>query len=222
LSAADARTVAIVEDHLLLAETLRAALERTGLRAHVLTPEQPLLLEQRLLVLRPDLALIDLDLGEFGESTPLIRALVDGGLRVLVVTGSTDRLHIAAALEQGAIGYQQKAAGFDALLRRTLLALGASGPLDPDDRAALLAEFRRHRADRDRAWEPFAALTQRERDTLRALAAGRTVAEIARQWVVSEATVRTHVRALLSKLGVPSQLSAVALALRSGWLRDDE
>ena len=66
--------------------------------------------------------------------------------------------------------------------------------------------------------EPFARLTDRERDTLQALARGRTVHEIANSWVLSEATVRTHVRSVLAKLNVPSQLAAVSLALRSGWI----
>ena len=53
---------------------------------------------------------------------------------------------------------------------------------------------------------------------LRALAAGTGVAAIARSWHVAEATVRSQVRGVLTKLGVGSQLEAVALAHESGWL----
>ena len=55
-------------------------------------------------------------------------------------------------------------------------------------------------------------------ETLRALARGVSVPALALEWYVSEATVRTHVRSILTKLGVSSQLAAVAAALRTGWL----
>lgn len=209
--------VAIVEDHQLLAETLRAALERSGITTRILTPcRLPDLLRQ-LCAVAPDLVLLDLDLGDHGDSTPLVAGLVAAGIRVLVVTGSTDRLQIASALEQGAIGYQLKGPGLDALLTRVAEALAASAPLDAEERVRLLDDLRRTRAARSRELAPFALLTPREAETLRELARGRSVADIASRWVVAEATVRSHVRAILSKLEVPSQLAAVATALRTGW-----
>lgn len=209
--------VAIVEDHLLLAETLHAALERTGVDAVLVTPRKLDALLDSLLRAEPDLVLLDLDLDGFGESTPVIAPLVEAGVRVLVVTGCEDRLRIAAALEQGALGYQSKAAGFGALLRRAALALTATAPLDPEHRVELLDELARSRAARERDLAPFAMLTTREADTLRALARGWSVADIAANWVVSENTVRSHVRGVLAKLGAPSQLAAVADAVRTGW-----
>jgi DNA-binding NarL/FixJ family response regulator len=53
---------------------------------------------------------------------------------------------------------------------------------------------------------------------LRELATGRGVGAIASSWCVSEATVRSQVRAVLTKLDVGSQLEAVAMAHGSGWL----
>ena len=63
-------------------------------------------------------------------------------------------------------------------------------------------------------------LTEREAQVLRCLAGGRSVATIAAASYVAEATVRTHVRGVLTKLGVGSQLAAVALAHHSGWLEN--
>ncbi|WAX56039.1 response regulator transcription factor [Jatrophihabitans cynanchi] len=209
--------VAIVEDHLLLAETLHAALARTGVDAVLIAPREPDALLSALLQAQPDLVLLDLDLDGFGESTPLIAPLAEAGVRVLVITGSNDRLRIAAALEQGALGYQSKAAGFNALLHKTALALTAIAPLDAEHRVELLDELTRSRAARERDLAPYATLTAREADTLRALARGWSVADIAANWVVSENTVRSHVRGVLAKLGAPSQLAAVADAVRTGW-----
>jgi DNA-binding NarL/FixJ family response regulator len=162
--------------------------------------------------------MLDLDLGGFGDSTWLIEPLTSEGIRVLVVTGSSNRLRIATALEQGAIGYQLKSAGFDALVSRVQQAITAESVLDPAERTQMLHELSVARIERSRRLEPFGRLTDRERLTLQALAQGRTVHEIAREWQLSEATVRTHVRSVLAKLKAPSQLAAVSIALRSGWL----
>jgi DNA-binding NarL/FixJ family response regulator len=210
--------VAIVEDHQLLAETLAVTLRGRGLDADVIELCEPADLLAALLERRPQLVVLDLDLGDFGDSTWLIAPLTSDGIRVLVLTGSGNRLRVAVALEQGAIGYQHKTVGFDELVRQIEAAMTCDGVLDSTEYAGLLDALARARIDRSRSLEPFSRLTERERDTLQALAHGRTVTEIAREWVLSEATVRTHVRSLLAKLGVPSQLAAVSLALRSGWI----
>jgi DNA-binding NarL/FixJ family response regulator len=213
--------VAVVEDHHLLAETLAAALERSGVSARVVRLQSPAAMVTDVCAEpadRPDLVLVDLDLGEYGDSTPMIGDLAAAGLRVLVVTGCADRLRIAAALDEGAIGYQSKAAGFQPLLDRVQSALETPSVLDPVHRVELLEELRRSRTLRNAALAPFERLTEREAETLRALAEGQTVAAIAAEWFVSEATMRSHVRNVLGKLGVSSQLAAVTAAVRSGWL----
>lgn len=212
------RGVAIVEDHQLLAETLAATLRERGVEAEIIGLCEPADLLAELLDRRPRLVMLDLDLGSFGDSTWLIEPLTSDGIRVLVVTGSSNRLRVATALDQGAIGYQLKSAGFEALVSRVELATTSEGVLDPDERKQMLHELSVARIERARRLEPFGRLTDRERLTLQALAQGHTVHEIARDWQLSEATVRTHVRSVLAKLKAPSQLAAVSIALRSGWL----
>jgi two-component system nitrate/nitrite response regulator NarL len=211
-------TIAIVDDHDLLAETLRATLIAQGIDAVRIPPNVPATVLAGVLHAGADLALLDLDLGRFGDTTPLVAPLVAADVRVLIVTGVVDRIRIAAALEQGAIGYQSKGDGFDALLAKATTALSAEGPLDPGDRLAMFEELHRARVERMRQLAPFEKLTAREQDALRALAGGRTVTQIAQDWFVSEATIRSHVRGVLGKLQVGSQLGAVAMAIQSGWL----
>ena len=206
-----------MEDHQLLADTLSAALAQQGISARVVPPEAHVALLSAIRTLAPDLVLLDLDLGEHGDSTPLIKPLARSGIRVLVVTGSADRLDIARALEQGAIGHQSKTAGFVPLVAKASQALAADRPLDAPERAELLDELRRWRAARARDLAPFERLTPREADTLRELVRGRSVGEVAAAWVVSEATVRSHVRGILEKLGVTSQIAAVGEAVRVRW-----
>jgi two-component system, NarL family, nitrate/nitrite response regulator NarL len=90
--------------------------------------------------------------------------------------------------------------------------------LAPAERERLLDQLRSHRASRQHVLAPFQSLTPREQQVLRALSVGLTVPRIAESWVVSEATVRSQVHAVLRKLAVKSQLEAVAAALRVGWL----
>lgn len=215
-------TIAIVDDHELLSETLRIALCEAGQDAVRVPVSEPDDVLARLLELRADLVLLDLDLGPSGDATGLIEPLTAAGIRVLVVTGSSDPLRIAAALEQGALGYRSKADGFAALIDTATAALAATRPLDPETRVELLDRLRRTRNEQERSLAPFRRLTEREQATLGAMSRGQSVHEMAADWVVSEATVRTHVRGVLGKLDVRSQLAAVALALRSGWLPADD
>lgn len=211
-------TIAIVDDHELLAETLRLSLVDAGFNARRIQLRALGQLIDDVLAVRTDLVLLDLDLGPFGDALPVIAPLSRAGVRVVVVTGIVDPLRIAAALEQGAIGFRSKADGFDALVESARAALTTTHPLDPATRVTLLERLRRARAEREQRLAPFRRLTQRERAALTAMSCGLSVHEIAAEWVVSDATVRTHVRGVLAKLDVRSQLAAVGLALRSGWL----
>jgi DNA-binding NarL/FixJ family response regulator len=86
------------------------------------------------------------------------------------------------------------------------------------ERQRILDEGRARRSVRTRSLAPFETLSAREGQVLRALAEGQSVAVIAQAWFVSEATVRSQVRAVLTKLGCASQLEAVAAAHRCGWI----
>jgi DNA-binding NarL/FixJ family response regulator len=211
-------SVVIVEDHLLVAEMLCAALADESIDAAIVAPAESAVLIDAVRSYDPLLVLLDLDLGEFGDSTGVIAPLTADGIRTVVVTGETDHERLAIAFEAGAFGLHAKSDGFPALVAKTTAALNSAQPLDEPVRRALGAELAELRRRRSVALRPFSRLTVRECATLRALSDGRTVSDIAEDWVVSEATVRSHVRGVLAKLEVSSQIGAVAMALRSGWL----
>ncbi len=208
------KRIVIVEDHLLLAHTLRANLAAEQMDAVVVSPDSLESILAQVLLLTPDVVLLDLDLHECGDATPLISPISAAGIRVLVVSGTTSRPRVAQALSAGAFGYCAKSVGFEQLVSKISATVQASSPLDTELRRELADELR-HRNTNVRRFE---ALTERERATLLALASGLSVRDIAREWVLTEATVRSHVRALLTKLEVSSQLAAVAAALSAGWL----
>ncbi len=212
------RTVAIVEDHRLLAEVLRSELQTRGVAAEIIATGTLTQLLATLLAGRPDLVLLDLDLGAAGAGEVLVAPLHSCGIRVVVVSGTDDRARVLSALDAGAFGYCPKTVAFDSLVAKVTEALDAEHPIDEALHLQLRVELAREQAERSARWAAFDRLTDRERDTLLALSRGQSVRDIARSWVVSEATVRTHVRAVLTKLQAPSQLAAVASALSTGWL----
>lgn len=90
--------------------------------------------------------------------------------------------------------------------------------MDPATRGRLIDRGRQLRLERERRRAPLERLSPREADVLRALAEGQTVARISRTSYVSEATVPSQVSAVLTKLGVSSQLEAVTLTEAADWL----
>lgn len=210
----------LVDDHRLLAQTMALALGLEGIDCSVAELHDRASLVRDVVEGAPALVLLDLDLGgDIGDGSELVAPFIEAGCRVLVVSGSDDVEQVARAIEAGASGVVRKDAPFDGLLEAALAVARGERVLPHAERQALLDEARRLRADRDQDLAPFERLSSREAEVLRALATGQAVGAIAEAWFVSEATVRSHVRAILTKLDVSSQLEAVAAAHRHQWLR---
>lgn len=212
-------SVLLVEDHELLAETLRVALRLEGLDARTVSPVSTADVLAAVAVGRPDVVLLDLDLGAgVGDGTALVEPLVTAGCAVLLVTGCVDRNRLAAAVVAGAVGFVLKSGPLEDLLSAVRAVLSGHPVLSESERFELLSHLRRHQVDQEARLRPFARLSPREQEVLRALAEGQSVEAIADAWVVAPSTVRTQVRAIRTKLGVGTQLAAVALARQSRWL----
>jgi two-component system nitrate/nitrite response regulator NarL len=215
------RRLAIVEDHALIARVLAETLRGQGAEVEVVEPGPVEDVVDRVAAVAPDCVLHDLDLGPHGTAIEHIRQLTAKGHRVLVLTGVDEPARLGACLEAGAVAVVDKARSFTDLLRTMESVLDGRGlPRTARDHE-LLAALRRERAEARRRQEPFERLTRREAQTLGELVAGRTVDQIAEHFTVSVTTIRTHVRAILSKLGVQSQLAAVGLAREAGWAPPD-
>ena len=213
-----AGTVFIVEDHELLAQSLGVALAAEGLEVRVadLDKGQDVLEQAR--EVQPQTVLLDLDLGERQESgEAFVPELVELGARVVVVSGSSDVLRLGTCLELGAAGVLSKTRPFGDVLNAVQNAAAGDAVMSDAERQDLLAAMRRSRSDQRARLEPFERLTPREAQVLALLLRGRAAEAIAQHFVVSEATVRTQIRGILGKLGVSSQLAAVAEAHRVGW-----
>lgn len=204
--------VLIVEDHLLLAEAVRAALANVGIAAEVVAPEPAALAGLADRVGPRTVVLLDLRLGPGLDGSELVAPLRAQGAQVLVVTGGADVMSMARALEAGAVDVLDKRLPFGELVGA--IAAVRAGRYVPDDarRRSLLATAHRRADEAQEARLVLGRLTPRESEVLDHLLQGRSAEQVAATDHVSVATVRAQIRSLLSKLGVRSQLAAVARA----------
>jgi DNA-binding NarL/FixJ family response regulator len=204
-------SILVVEDHELLAQTLALALSQRGFDCAAAQLTGPVGVLQQARRLRPALVLLDLTLdGSDGlDLIPGLRAL---GAKVLVVTGCTEDARVAAALSLGASGWVAKAQPFERLLEAAEAVI-RDRPLLADARHEELVRLgSAWLEDEHEVRERMARLTCREREVLWALSEGESAQQIAQALTLSIGTVRSHIQAILGKLGVGSQLAAVARA----------
>ena len=209
--------IVVVDDHPLLASGLRRELARGGAEVRQLDPlDGPDRLVEQLVAEPPDCAVLDLGLPFPGGGTALIGPLVDHGITVVVLTGETERHLLARSAGAGAQAVLSKSEPLEAIVE-TILRAADGQPVRQAQRAELAAELQQLTAEQQQRQAPFDELSPREREVLAGLMDGQGPAALAERNYVSVATVRTQVRSLLFKLGVRSQLEAVALAHRSRW-----
>jgi DNA-binding NarL/FixJ family response regulator len=165
----------------------------------------------------PDVILSELELPD-GSGLDLMRHLRDRhpGIRIAVLASSLDETKLFRSVCEGVHGYMLKSAPAPRLLDAVRAAAFGQPTLDPWALGRLEEEFRRIWPDHELPdAERTSQLTRREREVLRALAAGATNREIAGRLAISENTVRNHVRSILAKLEVPSRRQAGLAAIRN-------
>lgn len=215
------KRITVVEDHVLFAEALDIALTLQGHEVRTLAlgvvgaPTQRLC--SAVLSTRPQVVLLDLDLGAQSSGMKLIGPLQRAGIAVVVVTSCTDEARWGECLWHGARAVLPKATTLSHILA-TIQCISENQAVIPHAESdRLLHCFQHHFQWAHQARERLDSLTPRERQILAALMRGRHVREIARDAFVAEATVRTQVKSVLAKLEVSSQLAAVGLALKAQW-----
>lgn len=169
-------------------------------------------LVERALALRPDVALVDLEM-PVHDGVEAIRQLhmAQPSIRTIVLTAFDSDDRIIGALEAGASGYLLKGAPRAEIFNAIRVVHAGGSLLQPLIASRLLRRLE--------APEPSAEpLTSREREVLGLLAQGRLNKEIALELGVTERTAKFHVSAILAKLGANNRTEAVALAHQRGLL----
>lgn len=203
-------TVLLVDDHPVVRSGLRAVLD-TGASVAVVgeaaTGEAAIALAEHL---RPDVVLCDLRLGsgiDGIQTTAALRAL-DPAPAVLILTTFDRDAEILGAMEAGAAGYLLKDVAPETIVEGIERAAAGDMFLTPDIASRVLKGMR----------DPLPKLTEREVEVLRLLATGAANREVARALFVTEATVKSHVAHIFTKLDVDSRSRAIHRAGEMGLI----
>ncbi|MBE4718175.1 response regulator transcription factor [Pseudarthrobacter sp. AB1] len=165
--------------------------------------------------LKPDVAVMDLKLPELdGMQVLELLFAEDSPTSVLVLTAYMDSTTVYRALTHGARGFLEKAASFSEITE-AVLQIGAGGTIIAPFAQDVLA--RELRTRQNTTEKPI--LTSREVEILRLAADGHSGQKIASELHISLTTVKTHLQHIYDKLDVSDRASAVAQAIRRGFLR---
>ncbi|MEO3869719.1 response regulator transcription factor [Nonomuraea sp. B12E4] len=157
--------------------------------------------------LDPDVLLLDLKMPVL-DGLGTLERLSGSATRVVVLTSVSDRSDVGSAMRAGASGFLYKDVDPPALVQAVRAVHGGQVLLAPEAAEAMLGGA---------AGVPAPVpLTEREREVLALIAAGRSNREIARCLAVAEKTVKTHVSNVLMKLGVQDRTQAALYAVRHG------
>ena len=167
--------------------------------------------------LRPDVCLLDIRMPEM-DGLEATRKLAGPGVAdpvaVVVITTFDLDEYVHGALKAGARGFLLKDAGPELLVQAVHAAADGDALIAPNITIRLLATFSEH-AGRPPA-QPIAPLTEREEDVLLTVARGRTNSEIADELHISLSTVKTHLTALMNKLGARNRVELAMWAYETG------
>lgn len=173
--------------------------------------------------LDPDVILMDIRMPDL-DGLEATRQLLtgDGGPRVLIVTTFDADEYVYAALKAGASGFVLKDLRPEQLAEAVRVVATGESLLAPAITRRLVEQFVRRPPPGSARPPELETLTERELDVLRLVARGGSNAEIAQELFLSEATVKTHLTHILTKLRLRDRVQAVVLAYESGLVQPRE
>jgi len=214
-------SVIVVSSFRLVREAVRALIERDQ-TFHVIAEAEDRTDTLRVVTdLRPDLVLFDLD-PDYTATTETIRQLIRNrpGIRIIALSAHGEDVIIESALRAGVRGYLSKAGPSNELAAVLQIVAQGEAYLSPRI-AARVMDWVRNRKIISTAIPALAALTERETEVLRLLAAGRTSKEIAAALNLAVDTIRSYRKTLMKKLDVHNVAELLQFAASAGLMTID-
>lgn len=207
------RTVVLVDDHTMLRQGLRRALEGEGIKVvgEASDGEEGVKVA---LALKPDVVLMDVSMPNTDGIDATKRLVAaDARQRVVMLTMHVDREVIDRAIKAGAVGYLTKDAAISEVIEAIRLAANGDRPMSPRLAAALLNEARKVPDET----EPI--ISTREEEVLQLVADGLGTTEIAEKLFISQKTVKNHLASIYEKLNARDRTQAVLMAVKMGIVK---
>jgi len=211
--------VALVDDHVLFREGLRAMLATAPDFQVVAEASNAQEAIPAVRTSRPEVVVLDVMLpgvSGIGIARELIRE--DPHRKMLALSMVADEPHVADALAAGVLGYACKAQSAAEVMEAIRTVARGETYLAPQVSGFVVSDYRRLRGGGEGMRSPLATLTAREREIFELCVQGNPTAQIARQLGISPRTVETHRGRILRKLNAHSAVDLVRLAARWGLL----
>jgi two-component system response regulator DegU len=205
-----ATTVVLIDDHTMLRQGLRRALEAEGVKVIGEASDGDEGVKVALAA-KPDVVLMDVSMpGTDGIDATKRLVGADNRMRVIMLTMHADRDVIDRAIKAGAVGYLTKDASIGEVIEAIRLAANGDRPMSPRLAEAMLTEARK---------DTEAIISSREEEVLQLVADGYGTTEIADKLFISQKTVKNHLASIYEKLNARDRTQAVLLAVKMGIVK---
>ena len=207
-------TVVLVDDHTMLRQGLRRALEAEGIKVVGEAADGDEAVKVAL-AHRPDVVLMDVSM-PITDGIDATRQLLaaDARMRVVMLTMHVDRDIIDRSMKAGAVGYLTKDAAISEVVDAIRLAANGDTVLSPRLAEAMLTEARS-----EATVEAGSIISAREEEVLQLVADGLGTTEIAARLFISQKTVKNHLASIYDKLDARDRTQAVLMAVKMGIVK---